>query len=130
MATVLARDGRDVILIERDMKEPDRIIGELLQPGGCDALEKLGLQGISLSSYLLLICFYAKGASHLACLDCLEACDEAQETLGYVIHDLKTETSVHIPYPTDENNSLKAGKAFRHGKFISSLRDAACREPK
>lgn len=45
LATVLARDGRDVTLIERDMKEPDRIIGELLQPGGCHVLEKLGLKG-------------------------------------------------------------------------------------
>lgn len=45
MATVLARDGRRVTLIERNMEEPDRIIGELLQPGGCDVLTKLGLQG-------------------------------------------------------------------------------------
>lgn len=45
MATVLARDGRRVTLIERDMGEPDRIIGELLQPGGCEVLEKLGLGG-------------------------------------------------------------------------------------
>ena len=27
------------------MKEPDRIVGELLQPGGIAALEKLGLKG-------------------------------------------------------------------------------------
>ena len=45
LATVLARDGRQVTLIERDMKEPDRIIGELLQPGGCEVLSKLGLGG-------------------------------------------------------------------------------------
>lgn len=45
IATVLARDGRNVILIERDMNEPDRIIGELLQPGGCDVLKTLGLEG-------------------------------------------------------------------------------------
>lgn len=45
IATVLARDGRKVTLIERDMKEPDRIIGELLQPGGCLVLNKLGLGG-------------------------------------------------------------------------------------
>lgn len=45
LATVLARDGRRVTLIERDLKEPDRIVGELLQPGGCKALKLLGLQG-------------------------------------------------------------------------------------
>lgn len=45
MATVLARDGRKVTVIERDLKEPDRIVGELLQPGGVNALTKLGLGG-------------------------------------------------------------------------------------
>ncbi|MGH0136119.1 UNVERIFIED_CONTAM: hypothetical protein FKN15_010901 [Acipenser sinensis] len=44
MATVLARDGRKVTVIERDLKEPDRIVGELLQPGGYRALMELGLE--------------------------------------------------------------------------------------
>lgn len=30
---------------ERDWKEPDRIVGELLQPGGIDALRKLNMLG-------------------------------------------------------------------------------------
>ena len=42
---VLARDGRKVMVIERDLSEPDRIVGELLQPGGYKTLKKLGLQG-------------------------------------------------------------------------------------
>ena len=42
---MLARDSRRVCLIERDMSEPDRIVGELLQPGGYNALKKLGLEG-------------------------------------------------------------------------------------
>lgn len=45
MAAVLARDGRKVTVVERDMKEPDRIVGELLQPGGYRALKELGLEG-------------------------------------------------------------------------------------
>ena len=45
MAAVLGRDGRKVVVIERDLKEPDRIVGELLQPGGFEALQKLGLKG-------------------------------------------------------------------------------------
>ena len=45
VAAVMARDGRRVTVIERDLREPDRIVGELLQPGGCRALEKLGLLG-------------------------------------------------------------------------------------
>lgn len=32
-----------MLLIERDLKQPDRIIGELLQPGGYLMLKRLGL---------------------------------------------------------------------------------------
>lgn len=35
-----------VSLIERDYSEPDRIVGELLQPGGINALAELGLSGM------------------------------------------------------------------------------------
>ena len=37
------RLGRRVLVIERDLAQPDRIVGELLQPGGYLALERLGL---------------------------------------------------------------------------------------
>lgn len=46
MAATLARDGRQVAVVERDLSEPNRIVGELLQPGGYRALKKLGLGGI------------------------------------------------------------------------------------
>lgn len=42
-AVTLARQGRKVLLVERCMSEQDRIVGELLQPGGLRALERLGL---------------------------------------------------------------------------------------
>lgn len=32
-----------MLLVERDLTQPDRIVGELLQPGGYYALTKLGL---------------------------------------------------------------------------------------
>lgn len=32
-----------MLLLEKDLSEPDRIVGELLQPGGYVALKKLGL---------------------------------------------------------------------------------------
>jgi hypothetical protein len=35
--------GRTVLLLERDLSQPDRIVGELLQPGGYLQLKKLGL---------------------------------------------------------------------------------------
>lgn len=42
-AVTFARQGRKVLLVERCMSEQDRIVGELLQPGGLRALERLGL---------------------------------------------------------------------------------------
>jgi squalene monooxygenase len=44
-AVAFGNQGRSVILLEKSLKEPDRIVGELLQPGGVNALEKLGLRG-------------------------------------------------------------------------------------
>ena len=32
-----------MLCIERDLSTPDRIVGELLQPGGCDILKALGM---------------------------------------------------------------------------------------
>jgi hypothetical protein len=46
-AVAFGKQGRSVILLEKSLKEPDRIVGELLQPGGVNALEKLGMRGTS-----------------------------------------------------------------------------------
>jgi len=63
LAAVLARDGRKVTVIERDLKEPDRIVGELLQPGGLNALKDLGLEGECISNCVCMcacmcVCVY------------------------------------------------------------------------
>ncbi|XP_051261403.1 squalene monooxygenase [Dicentrarchus labrax] len=103
MAAVLARDGRRVTVVERDLKEPDRIVGELLQPGGYRALRELGLGGS------------------------VEGLD-AHLVNGYVIHDMESSTEVEIPYPQAED-SIQCGRAFHHGRFIMGLRRAALAEP-
>jgi squalene monooxygenase len=46
IAVALGKQGRSVLLLEKSLKEPERIVGELLQPGGVAALEKLGLRGV------------------------------------------------------------------------------------
>ncbi|RXK38555.1 squalene monooxygenase [Tremella mesenterica] len=68
----LASTGRSILLLERDLSEPDRIVGELLQPGGVAALHRLGLQG------------------------CLEGID-ATPVEGYCV--VLGERRVKIPYP-------------------------------
>ncbi|NXJ30683.1 ERG1 monooxygenase, partial [Dicrurus megarhynchus] len=104
LATVLSRDGRKVTVIERDLKEPDRIVGELLQPGGFNALRDLGLE------------------------DTVEGID-SQIVNGYIIHDLESKLEVEIPYPTSEDGRVASGRSFHHGQFIMGLRRAAMAEP-
>uniref|UniRef100_A0A7N8WM63 Squalene monooxygenase n=1 Tax=Mastacembelus armatus TaxID=205130 RepID=A0A7N8WM63_9TELE len=103
MAAVLARDGRRVTVVERNLKEPDRIVGELLQPGGYRALKELGLEGS------------------------VEGLD-AHIVKGYVIHDIESGTEVEVSYP-QEGEGIQSGCAFHHGRFIMGLRRAALAEP-
>jgi squalene monooxygenase len=62
-ARAFGSDNRKVLLLERDLSEPDRIVGELLQPGGMNALKELGLEGLFKESihyhYNRLICFFS-----------------------------------------------------------------------
>lgn len=103
IAVALGNAGRSVLLLERSLKEPDRIVGELLQPGGVRALEKLGLR------------------------ECLDGID-AIPVNGYEV--IFYGQPVEIPYPenaVDENGKKPQGMSFHHGRFIQKLRAAAMR---
>ncbi|NWU65605.1 ERG1 monooxygenase, partial [Pterocles burchelli] len=104
LATALSRDGRKVTVIERELKEPDRIVGELLQPGGFNALKDLGLE------------------------DTVEGID-SQTVNGYIIHDIESKSEVEIPYPRSGDGCVASGRSFHHGQFIMGLRRAAMAEP-
>ena len=96
LATNLASKGKTVLMLERDLSEPDRIVGELLQPGGIQLLEKLGL-----------------GAA-------LDGIDAAPITGYEVIYE---KNSVNIPYPPPPHQTKPAvGKGFHHGRFVMNLR--------
>lgn len=123
LAITQARQNRSVILLEKSLKEPDRIVGELLQPGGVQALQKLGLR------------------------NCLENID-AIRVKGYEV--IYYGNGVEIPYPSnaaddderegggsdDEKEDptprtgvrRPEGRSFHHGRFIQQLRAAAMRE--
>jgi squalene monooxygenase len=119
IAYALARQGRSVLLLERWMNEPDRIVGELLQPGGVAALRKLGL-------------------AH-----CLEGID-AIPCYGYDV--VYRGNEVVIPYPeVDEAGRVRyrknqldgaavripresEGRSFHHGRFIMQLRKACLQQ--
>ena len=121
IAVALGNQGRSVVLLERWLTEPNRIVGELLQPGGVQALEKLGLR------------------------DCLEEID-AIKVYGYDVIYYGEE--VRIPYPknardeepvVEENNNpdemrgtkrkRPEGRSFHHGRFIQRLRQKAMQQP-
>lgn len=73
-----------MLLLERDLREPDRIVGELLQPGGIAALHKLGL-------------------AH-----CLDGIDAARVE-GYCIVNGSTGELVAAPYPDLERMGERLG---------------------
>ncbi|KAJ5182584.1 squalene monooxygenase [Penicillium capsulatum] len=99
LAVALGKQGRSVILLESSLKEPDRIVGELLQPGGVEALEKLGLR------------------------DCLEDIDAIQVKGYYVTYH---GDPVRLNYPRESPSSpLPQGRSFHHGRFVMKLRQAA-----
>lgn len=107
LAYGLAKSGRSVLLLDRDLSEPDRIVGELLQPGGCLALQRLGID------------------------DALDGID-AVPCEGYQV--FWGDQSVPIPYP-EESKTMRwsdgtdarkqEGRSFHHGAFVQSLRRKA-----
>ncbi|KAJ7275504.1 squalene epoxidase-domain-containing protein [Mycena haematopus] len=88
-----------IAVLERSLEEPDRIVGELLQPGGVNALKTLGLESV------------------------VENIDAAR-CLGYCVVDAGAGKTVEIPYPGKHE-----GRSFHHGRLIMNLRAAARRAP-
>jgi squalene monooxygenase len=92
------RQGRKTLLLERDLRQPDRIVGELLQPGGYLALKRLGLER------------------------CVEGID-AQRVKGYCM--FKDGAVAKVAYPLEGFGDDVAGRSFHHGRFVQRLRQAA-----
>ena len=120
LAITLARapHNRSVTLLERSLKEPDRIVGELLQPGGVSALKELGIEeclgeidSIRVQGYEVI--YYGEGVE-------IKYPKEAA-SIGQ-----KPKTSEKR---TEESNRRPEGRSFHHGRFIGRLRQVAMREP-
>ncbi|KAL0365673.1 UNVERIFIED_CONTAM: Squalene monooxygenase SE1 [Sesamum angustifolium] len=103
LAFSLAKDGRIVQVIERDLSQPDRIVGELLQPGGYLKLVELGME------------------------ECVHGID-SQQVYGYALY--KEGKYAKLTYPLQEFSSDVSGRSFHHGRFIQRLREKAASLPK
>ncbi|KJR82462.1 squalene monooxygenase [Sporothrix schenckii 1099-18] len=128
LAYALANQGRSVLLLEHNMHEPDRIVGELMQPGGVASLRRLGLA------------------------DCIEGIDAIPCRGYHVVYD---GDDIAIPYPpvdgdghvpmdayvpgSDEykkkdnkrgdGGRVPNGRSFHHGRFIMQLRRKCLAHP-
>eukprot|EP01116_Phalansterium_solitarium_P003498 TRINITY_DN1431_c1_g1_i2.p1 TRINITY_DN1431_c1_g1~~TRINITY_DN1431_c1_g1_i2.p1 ORF type:complete len:463 (-),score=59.85 TRINITY_DN1431_c1_g1_i2:505-1893(-) len=99
LAYGLGNDGRNVLIVERDLKEPDRIVGELLQPGGFEQLRALGLESAVEGIDAILVDGYAVTRD-----------DGDHQNLQYGF------------YP---DGKAIMGRSFHHGRFVQKLRGAA-----
>lgn len=102
LAYTLGKDNRRVHVIERDLSEPDRIVGELLQPGGYLKLIELGIE------------------------DCVEEID-AQRVYGYAL--FKNGKRIRLAYPLEKFHTDVSGRSFHNGRFIQRMREKAASLP-
>nr|XP_043618963.1 squalene monooxygenase SE1-like [Erigeron canadensis] len=102
LAYSLGMDGRRVLVIERDLGLQDRIVGELLQPGGYMKLIELGLE------------------------DCVENID-AQKVFGYAL--FKEGRSTKLAYPLEKFKRDVSGRCFHNGRFVQRMREKAATVP-
>lgn len=98
LAHTLGKEGRRVHVIERDLSEQDRIVGELLQPGGYLKLIELGLEV------------------------CVKEID-AQRVLGYAL--FKDGKHTKLSYPLEAFDCDVSGRSFHNGRFVQRMRDKA-----
>lgn len=109
-AKAFADRGRQVLILERNLARPDRIVGELLQPGGVAALEDLGLE------------------------DCLRGIDSTPVNGYHMFWRDDQEVSFWFcappppPRPSPNGGQRKppqgkpSGRSFHHGRFVEKLR--------
>ncbi|TPX48199.1 hypothetical protein SeLEV6574_g02162 [Synchytrium endobioticum] len=141
MASALGRDGRTVLLIERDWSQPDRIVGELLQPGGINALRKLGLEecvegidGILVKGYVVFkdkehqVLTYPKAVNSGVRLR------GGQNKFGAACNDHAgneySNDHANGSAGISNNDTMQSlGVSFHHGRFVTNLRRAARSAP-
>jgi squalene monooxygenase len=125
-----------VLLLERDLSQPDRIVGELLQPGGYMQLKKLGLahcvQEIDAqevrrrqapSATRLQPPRSPRAHSPVARRRAPRRRPPAPQVYGYAL--FKDRREAVVAYPMEGLAKDVAGRSFHHGRFVQRMRHAA-----
>lgn len=133
VATGLARKGKKVLIVEREWSMPDRIVGELMQPGGVRAMRSLGMvqafnniEAIPVTGYSV---FY--NGEKVSIPYPYKADIAPVEKLPGLVRDgndkVTEDKTIHIK--DFENDERERGVGFVHGKFLQNLRDIVAKEP-
>ncbi|CDO54503.1 hypothetical protein DV113_003523 [Geotrichum candidum] len=103
LSVALADQGKSVLVVERDLSEPNRIVGELMQPGGLKALKALGFE------------------SAIKDIDSIPV-------NGYEI--IYHGNPINLPYTIDPvTGKREEGRSFHHGRFVMKLREKMLATP-
>lgn len=137
IATAMARQGRKVLIVEREWNEPDRIVGELMQPSGLKALKELGMiQAVNNIEARYVTGYYIKYFDRTLQLE-YPSKQDSQKTNpvrsvddcvfdGNDKFDENDQAINEKDWDLDEN---VRGVSFRHGKFLTNLRRMVREEP-
>lgn len=135
IATALARQGRKVLLIERNWNRPERIVGELLQPAGVKALVELGMvqainniEAIPCKGYWIK---YHNESISLNYLDKEEAMvSNSVKPVPDCIFDGNDKLMSDSTINADKwyNEGRTHGVSFHNGDFLMNLRSIAKQE--
>ncbi|CCE88912.1 Piso0_001702 [Millerozyma farinosa CBS 7064] len=136
IATALARQGRKVLIIERDWSRPERIVGELLQPAGVKALQELGMvQAINGIDAQDVVGYYIKFGDEDVVLEYPSKQETAKTNPVKPLRDcvyegndkiVNDETLDAAAWESDEN---VRGVGFSNGDFLMNIRRIAKNEP-
>lgn len=97
------------LVIDSRLREPDRIVGELLQPGGVLALNELGM---------------ASALENMEAVPAYGYCVVRPKSAAGTSKQMPQFENVHIPYPKPHE-----GRSFHHGRFVQNLRRMAASAP-
>lgn len=136
IATALARQGRRVLIIERDWSTPDRIVGELLQPGGVKALKELGMiQAINNIEAIHVTGYYVKYGGQIVRLDYPDKQDAMKTSFVKPVPDCVFDGNDNMKSDSTlsskewEEDERVRGVAFHNGEFLMNLRSIVKDEP-